>query len=123
MKGIVKIKKIHVGDRINGKKIVEVVHRLHCGYVRVVLEGGRVSWMVTRARWWRWKGGRLVKLNSAAIRAVMRGKKTWNWRKCVPLVALATGFVVLVLATILQSWFLSQTPVEVWESIFCIPKF
>jgi len=36
----IKIEHVHVGDKINGKKVVEVVHRLHCGYVRIILEGG-----------------------------------------------------------------------------------
>lgn len=41
MKLRVPIEEAREGDRINGKKIVEVLHRLHARYVRLVLEGGR----------------------------------------------------------------------------------
>lgn len=40
MKMTVKIEQVKQGDRINGKTVVEVLHRLHAGYVRLVLEGG-----------------------------------------------------------------------------------
>lgn len=35
------IEEVRKGDRINGKRVVEVLHRLHANYVRLVLEGGR----------------------------------------------------------------------------------
>jgi hypothetical protein len=41
MKMMVRLEEVHKGDRINGKKVVEVVHRSWCKYVRLVLEGGR----------------------------------------------------------------------------------
>ena len=34
------IQDVKKGDIINGKKVVEVLHRLHANYVRLVLEGG-----------------------------------------------------------------------------------
>jgi len=37
----VPIESVREGDRINGKKVVEVLHRIHAKYVRLVLEGGR----------------------------------------------------------------------------------
>lgn len=42
MKETVKIEQVRVGDRINGKKVVEVLHRLHARYVRLILEGGSI---------------------------------------------------------------------------------
>lgn len=41
MKMTVPIEQVQQGDRVNGKKVVEVLHRLHARYVRLVLEGGR----------------------------------------------------------------------------------
>ncbi|RKL63046.1 hypothetical protein [Thermoanaerobacterium sp. DL9XJH110] len=41
MKLKVKLEEVQKGDRINGKKVVEVVHRSYCKYVRLILEGGR----------------------------------------------------------------------------------
>ncbi|NPV30753.1 MAG: hypothetical protein HPY58_14185 [Firmicutes bacterium] len=41
MKLRVPIEEAREGDRINGKKVVEVLHRLHARYVRLILEGGR----------------------------------------------------------------------------------
>lgn len=40
MKLRVPIEEAREGDIINGKKVVEVLHRLHANYVRLVLEGG-----------------------------------------------------------------------------------
>ena len=37
----VPIEEVREGDYIKGKKVVEVLHRLHARYVRLVLEGGR----------------------------------------------------------------------------------
>lgn len=36
----VPIEEVREGDYIKGKKVVEVLHRLHARYVRLVLEGG-----------------------------------------------------------------------------------
>ncbi len=41
LKMTVPIEDVRKGDRINGKMVVEVLHRLHANYVRLVLEGGR----------------------------------------------------------------------------------
>jgi hypothetical protein len=35
------IQDVKKGDIINGKRVVEVLHRLHARYVRLILEGGR----------------------------------------------------------------------------------
>ncbi len=35
------IEEVREGDRINGKEVVEVLHRTHARYVRLILEGGR----------------------------------------------------------------------------------
>ena len=40
MKLRVPIEQVREGDVINGKKVVEVLHRLHANYVRLILEGG-----------------------------------------------------------------------------------
>jgi len=40
VKQTVRIEEVKKGDRINGKKVVEVLHRLHANYVRLILEGG-----------------------------------------------------------------------------------
>jgi len=40
MKKLVRLEEVKKGDIINGKKVVEVLHRLHAGYVRLILEGG-----------------------------------------------------------------------------------
>lgn len=40
MKVTMPIEQVQKGDIINGKKVVEVLHRLHANYVRLVLEGG-----------------------------------------------------------------------------------
>ena len=37
---IVPIEEVQKGDIINGKKVVEVLYRLHANYVRLILEGG-----------------------------------------------------------------------------------
>jgi len=42
MKETVKIEQVRVGDRMNGKKVVEVLQRPYVGYVRLVLEGGDI---------------------------------------------------------------------------------
>lgn len=36
----VRIERVHVGDKINGKKVVEVTHRLFEGRVQLALEDG-----------------------------------------------------------------------------------
>ncbi|MCM8901297.1 hypothetical protein KVG29_08700 [Caldicoprobacter algeriensis] len=45
MKMKVRIEEVQKGDFINGKKVVEVLHRfdlvVHKWYVRLILEGGR----------------------------------------------------------------------------------
>jgi len=41
MKETVKIEQVRIDDRINGKKVVEVLRRPYVGYVRLILEGGR----------------------------------------------------------------------------------
>lgn len=41
MKLKVPIEEVRKGDRINGKEVVEVLHRTHARYVRLILEGGR----------------------------------------------------------------------------------
>ncbi|HOV79552.1 MAG TPA: hypothetical protein PK728_05545 [Bacillota bacterium] len=40
MKQTIPIEHVQKGDRIDGKKVVEVLHRTHADYVRLVLEGG-----------------------------------------------------------------------------------
>lgn len=40
MKITIPIEQVEKGDRINGKKVVEVLHRLHARYVRLIFEGG-----------------------------------------------------------------------------------
>ncbi|HOV80381.1 MAG TPA: hypothetical protein PK728_09795 [Bacillota bacterium] len=40
MKQTIPIEHVKKGDIINGKKVVEVLHRTHANYVRLVLEGG-----------------------------------------------------------------------------------
>lgn len=40
MKVTIPIEQVEKGI-VNGKKVVEVLHRLHANYVRLVLEGGR----------------------------------------------------------------------------------
>lgn len=37
----VPIENVREGDRINGKEVVEVLHRNYARYVRLILEGGR----------------------------------------------------------------------------------
>lgn len=39
-KMMVKLEEVQKGDSINGKKVVEVLHRNSVGYVRLILEGG-----------------------------------------------------------------------------------
>lgn len=34
------IEEVQIGDRINGKIVVDVLHRLHANYVRITLKGG-----------------------------------------------------------------------------------
>lgn len=36
----VKIEDVRVGDVVQGREVVEVLHRDHCGFVRLVLRGG-----------------------------------------------------------------------------------
>jgi len=36
----VPIEDVQIGDRVNGKEVVDVLHRLHANYVRLILEGG-----------------------------------------------------------------------------------
>jgi len=36
------IEKVQKGDYINGKQVVEVLHRIHANYVRLVVEGGSI---------------------------------------------------------------------------------
>lgn len=40
MKKIVRLEEVKKGDIIGGKKVVEVLHRLHANYIRLILEGG-----------------------------------------------------------------------------------
>lgn len=42
MKTKIPIEDVQIGDIINGKKVVDVLHRLHANYVRVVLKGGAI---------------------------------------------------------------------------------
>jgi len=36
------IERVQVGDRIAGKEVVDVLHRLHAHYIRVTLKGGDI---------------------------------------------------------------------------------
>lgn len=42
MKTKIPIEDVQIGDIINGKEVVDVLHRLHANYVRVVLKGGAI---------------------------------------------------------------------------------
>ncbi|MQL52779.1 hypothetical protein GFC01_11000 [Desulfofundulus thermobenzoicus] len=42
MKIKIPIEEVEEGCLINGKKVVDVLHRLHAGYVRLTLEGGDI---------------------------------------------------------------------------------
>ncbi len=42
----------------------------------------------------------------------------WSWEKCIPLAVIGTAAVVVVLATMLGAWVLSETPQELWQGVY-----
>ena len=68
----------------------------------------------------RWQPAANNKLTARYPDVIPRRRLVWRWWKCLPLVALGTVAVVVVLATMLKAWLLSMTPKEVWMDLYYI---